>query len=278
MKRQIIGITAAVALAVIGTVALVSYVQSAKDDAVAGETLVEVYVVRDTIAKGTALGEMGDDVQLAEVPQRLVSPDAIVDLTQYDATLVAAVDLLEGEQLLAGRLVDARSLVRAAVPKGLQEVTIALSPERAVGGELVAGSTVGVIFSFEPFDVTAAAPAADPAAPSTTSPVGRTPNTTHLTLHKVLVTAVQFSVVDSTRAAEIQGEGDSSTATTVDPAVAEAPSEQLLVTLAVSPAEAEQLVFAAEFGTIWLTSENEDATEEGTRILTLEGVYVTVPR
>ena len=38
------------------------------------------------------------------------------------------------------------------VPLGLQEVTVALDPERAVGGDLKVGDTVGVVLSFDPFD------------------------------------------------------------------------------------------------------------------------------
>ncbi len=282
MKRQVIGITIAVVLAVVGTFALIAYVRSAKDDAVAGEQLAQVYVVSDDIAKGTPVADMTDVVTLTDVPERLVAPDAVTDLTTLDDTFVASVDLQRGEQLLENRLVDPRTLVRVDVPDGLQEITIALSPERAVGGELFAGDTVGVLFSFDPFQTSASGapvdPATDPAAPVTTvAAPTMTPNTTHFTLHKVLVTAIQFSRVDTERAAEVQSNGES-TATTLDPSVAEAPAAQLLITLAVSAPEAEQLVFASEFGFIWLTAEGPDATEEGTRILTLDGVYVTVPR
>lgn len=285
MKRQVIGITIAVVLAVAGTFALISYVKSAKDDAIEDEQLTQVYVISDDIARGTPVNAMTDVVALTDVPARLVAPDAVTDLTTLDDTFVASVDLQRGEQLLENRLVDPRTLVRVDVPDGLQEITIALSPERAVGGELFAGDTVGVLFSFDPFQTSVSGassdpaidPPGDPAAPVTTvAAPTMTPNMTHFTLHKVLVTAIQFSRVDTQRAAEVSN--DESTDTTLDPALAEAPAAQLLVTLAVSAPEAEQLVFASEFGSIWLTAEGPDATEEGTRILTLDGVYVTVPR
>ena len=47
----------------------------------------------------------------------------------------------------------------------------------------------------------------------------------------------------------------------------------MLVTLALSSPQVEQLVFGAEFGHIWLTAENADADESGTRIVTLGEVY-----
>ena len=278
MKRQVIGITIAVVLAMVGTFALVSYVRSAKDEAVKGEKLLKVYVVKDDIAKGTAVAEMKPHLVLADVPSRLIAAGAVSDLTKLDATHVSSVVLLKGEQLLADRMVDPRTLVRVAVPAGLQEISIALTPERAVGGELKAGDTVGVLFSFQPFQIDASGAPSAPTTgntPVTTIAPRNTPNTTHFTLHKVLVTAIQFSQKDTTRAAEIKKD---TTETTIDAATAEAPAEQMLVTLAVSASEAEQLVFAAEFGFVWLTAEGPDASENGTRILTLDGVYVTVPR
>jgi len=94
------------------------------------------------------------------------------------------------------------------------------------------------------------------------------------------VTGVQFTKQDSERAAAIQGTPtvEKSTETTIAPTVAQAPADQLLVTLAVTAPEAEQLVFASEFGLIWLTSENASASPNGTRILTLAQAYIPVPR
>ena len=277
MKRQVVGIVLAVVLAVVGTVALVAYVRSAKDDAVAGEDPVQVYVVRDDIAKGTTVTDLTARVELADVPSRLVADDAVTNLESVDPTLVADTDLVPGEQLLTSRLVDPRTLVRAPVPDGLQEITIALSPERAIGGVVAPGDTVGILFSFLPFQTSGS----DALDGSTTTSIDatptQTPNMTHFTLHKVLVTAIQFSEQDTTRAAQRAGQGEATTETTIDPTIAEAPSQQILVTLAVSASQAEQLVFAAEFGFVWLTAEGSNANEDGTRILTLDGVYVTVP-
>jgi pilus assembly protein CpaB len=286
MKRRVIGIAVALLLATVGTIALVAYVNKAKDDAVKEEAQVQLLVVTDTIRQGATIGEIKQRTTLTEVPKRLAAPDAVTDLTTVDPTLVAGVELVKGDQLVSSRLVDARSLVRVAVPAGLQEITIALSPERAVGADLQAGDTVGVIFSFDPFDITSTGA---PAAPETTIPGGttdttvptKTPNTTHLTLHKILVTGVQLSKSDRESASAIQGTPNAanSTDTTIAAAnVAQAPADQLLVTLAVSAPEAEQIVFASEFGYIWLTAEGANASEDGTRILTLAQVYVPVPR
>src|SRR5688500_3165858 len=101
MKRKIIGIVAALLLAGIGTAALVVYVESAKDKAVAAEELVDVYVVSKTIRKGTPVGDIRSSVEQSQVPAKVLVDDAVTDLSDLDENLVAAVDLQPGEQLLA---------------------------------------------------------------------------------------------------------------------------------------------------------------------------------
>jgi pilus assembly protein CpaB len=225
MKRKIIGVLAALVLAGIGTAALVVYVESAKNEAVAAEALVDVYVVSDTIPKGTPVGEITQSVEVTEVPAKVLVDDAVTDLDALGEDLVAAVDLQAGEQLLGSRLVAASQLGRASVPAGLQELTVSLDPTRAVGGSVNVGDTVGVVLSFDPFDL----PASD----------DQSPNMTHLTFHKVLVTAVQFAEGDGTNAATEDENADEDTA--AEPA----PTNQVLVTLALSSPQVEQVVFGA---------------------------------
>lgn len=261
MNRKIIGIIAAVLLATVGTFALVSYVQSAKDDAVAGEQQVEAYVVRDAVGRGATLDQVRDAVERTEVPAKVRPDDAVTDLDDLDDELVAAVDLAPGELLLSSRLIRQEDLTRAQVPEGLQELTVALEPQRAVGGSIRPGDTVGIVMSFEPFDLPNDGQGGDQAE--------QTPNMTHLTFHKILVTSVQFDQNEADEPAG--GEDDEGDDETVD----RAPSNQLLVTVALSSPQVEQVVFAAEFGHIWLTAENAQATEDGTRIVTLGEVYGT---
>jgi pilus assembly protein CpaB len=266
MKRKIIGILLAVALATVGTFALVSYVQSAKDDAVAAERPVRVYVVDEAIPRSTPVADIKKSVKVVEVPAQVRATDAVTDLSALDGDLVAAVDLEPGEQLLTSRLVAAKDLASASVPKGLQEMTVSLQPARAVGGELKPGDTVGVVLSFEPFELNTSTKRA-PDEPSTPD---KSPNMTHLTFHKVLVTRIQFDQSETTTAENATNADKSK-----DPATATqpAPSNNLLVTLALSSSQVEQVAFAAEFGHIWLTAEGAGADESGTRIVTLGQVF-----
>ena len=133
--------------------------------------------------------------------------------------------------------------------------------------------------SFDPFELaTSGAPIADPESPDAALPT-RTPNTTKLTLNGILVTSLQLSQNDAERTTETQTNDDEGGDHPVIAAdINEAPNDQLLVTLAVSAPEVEQIVFAAEFGRIWLTAQNGDTDNTGSRILTLDQVYVEVPR
>ena len=281
MKRRIGGIILALVLAVVGTVALMAYVNKAKDDAVEDAQQAKVLVVKQAVPQGSSLAVVIGAVELTDVPQRLVADGALSDFDGVDASLVAGIALLPGEQLLRSRLVDPATMARVEIPDGLQEITIALDPQRAIGGVLQPGETVGVILSFDPFRTNAATSTettlpVDPTATTVEQPT-QTPNTTHLTLQQVLVTAVQISAQDSDRRTEnTEGDGDGGDDATVT-TLNEAPSNVLLVTLAVSTAQAEQITFAAEFGHIWLTRQTDDTNPTGSRIVTLDQVYVAVP-
>jgi pilus assembly protein CpaB len=286
MNRRIVGIVLAVLLGVVGTVVLARYVQSARDDAAEPEPTATVLVVSGDLPLGASLEDVAARVESTEVPERLVADGALDDLDGLDPELVVGVALQPGEQLLRSRLVEQGELVSVDVPAGLQELTIALDPERAVGGQLEAGATVGIVMSYEPFELAASGTpigeSSDPngpialVSPEVTVP-SKTPNTTHLTLNQILVTAVQLSQNDAERSTEASttDEGD-------EPAVAadisEAPGDRLLVTMAVTAPEAEQIVFAAEFGRLWLTGQDARTDSSNSRILTLQQAYVGVPR
>lgn len=240
MKRRYLGLVAAVVLAGIGTAALVAYVRSARADAVAGEAQTEVLVVAEAIEQGTPADAMRGRLNLITVPVRLVADEALTSWDQFDArvaqdaTLMAAADLLPGDQLWPQRLVPRRQLVRAEVPPGLQELTVAVEPERAVGGELRPGEVVGVVVSLE--------------VPEPSS---------SLLLTDVPVIAVQITSADRARLGLADDTGDDDSA---DPTVSDAPERQVLVTLAVTTSQAEQVVAALEFGQVWFTRHDQGET------------------
>lgn len=260
-NRRARGAIAAVVLAVVGAAGLVAFVKGAEDRALAGEKLVDVLVVGDSVAAGTRATELEGKVSLEQVPAKSRAEGAVSELDSLSG-LVASVELLPGEQVTSARFVPADAYTgrstQVSVPEDKHEVTVSLAPERAVGGVVRPGSTVGVLASFDPFDQRGGSLEEDSRA------VERTPNSTHLILHKVLVTNVQ-----SSRAFEPGGIGDGDDAS----GTAQAPQEDLLVTLALDGPSVERVVFAAEHGSLWLSLEPEAAPEQGTRVQTRESIY-----
>lgn len=232
-------------IAIAGTVLLITYVQSADARAMAGTETTEVLVVQAPIPAGTPVSEIGGLVVKKPLPKSALTSDTVTDLADEGAK-VTAVSLVPGEQLLASRLVEANSFLgpsRVAVPDGMQEISLKLPIERVVGGKITAGDTVGIFVSLTDSTGEGA---------NATQSAG-----TQLTFHKVLVTATQFSngsPAQPDAAKEGQSDGKLSSGENQSDGT-------YLITVARNSVEAERLVYAAEFGRIYLSKEPTEATE-----------------
>ena len=272
MTRRILGIMAAAILALVGTVSLVGFVAGAEERALEGEQLTEVYVVTEPIPAGTTGAELDDLIEVEEVPVKIRALDAVDNLVML-ADRVAAVDLQPGEQLLDSRFIEVSDFtdreIGVQVPEDMLEVTVPLDPHRAIGGLLEPGQTVAVLASFDESEQESGLVelnGQEVALPQTVADETEQsyPASTDLLLRKALVSAVQ-----DTRAAGGFGdeeEGENSRLNT-------APEGQLLVTLALEPANAERVVFAAEQGRLWFAIERETVPEVDDAIRTRGNVY-----
>lgn len=254
MNRRILAAVLALALAVVGTVALITYVRAADERALAGVETTSVLVVTRPIAEGTPATELGGSVRLEQLPVMSVATGTVRDLADLDDR-VTTTTLQPGEQVLASRFADASSLLPAGiveVPPGDQEISILLEPQRANGGRVAAGDEVGVFISMRLKDAE-----------------GTQIGTTHATLHGVLVTQVQGAPASPE-------EGDEDSVETASSGRA-APSENLMITLALPARDAELVVFGMEHGTVWLSLEPEGADNDGTKVVTQGNVYGDEP-
>jgi pilus assembly protein CpaB len=260
----------ALVLASVGTWAIVQYVRNADERAIEGTEPVEVLVVEQAIPEGTPAEELTTFVTTTLVPRDSRVDDALTELDPV-LGLVTATELVPGEQVLASRFIAEETFAAQGgieVPDGLLEVTFTVAPDRAIGGAIAPGDLVAFIASFEPFTLDAVEPESAQdlqnfldAAQEEVEPITlKTPNTTHITIHKALVTRVQVGS---------EGAAGGETETGADLS----PSGTLLITLAVEAPEAERIVFAAEFGRIWLAKEQPNSSEEGTDIITRANVY-----
>lgn len=227
-------------LAAVGILLVANYVDTAEARALGDQEPREVYLVTAPIPEGTPIEELSDVIELHMLPAVTVPENAITDLTDYQGK-VAGVDLQPGEQLLASRLVEPAALEdpgTVPVPKGMREVTFTLGPDRVVGGQLKAGDRVGMIVSREDEDDDSRQRSA-------------------LEFPGLLITAVQGA--PAAPSAEETAEPGAQNSANAAPAV---PEGSLLITVAVSAADAEKVVFANEFGSVWLSKETKDSESE----------------
>lgn len=235
---RIIGGIVAILLAVAGGTVLFFYVQGADRRAAEGAEFQKVFVVAEPIPEGTPGERVADFVDVVDLPALAVQRGTVRDLREL-TDLVANADLLVGEQLLQARFSDPAQLNaggEVAVPDGMQEITLALPVERVVGGAVVPGSRVGVVYS------------------SNTTSLSYNDQTarTQFIFHKMLVTRVTPG--------RTLTRGDSDAETNEVSA--------FLVTIAATTPQVEKLAYGAEQqedgnGGIWLTLEPENADESG---------------
>jgi pilus assembly protein CpaB len=245
---RIIGAIVAVLLAAAGGAALFFYVQGADRRAAEGAEFQEVYIVSADVPQGTPGEALKDFIEVDELPAIAIQPGIVTNLADLSG-LVSNAALVPGEQLIGARFSDPQQLAddgEVVVPEGMQEITIALSVERVVGGAVKPGSTVGVVYTSN-----------TTGQESTTQTTG-----TQFMFHGMLVTRV----VPGTTL--IQADTDS------EPAEIDA----FMITLAATTAQIEKLAYGAEqqldgFGGLWLTLEPLTADQSGSTRRTGENIY-----
>ncbi|MDF0513873.1 hypothetical protein PX701_09595 [Agromyces sp. H3Y2-19a] len=248
MKTRIIGAIVALLLAAIGAVLLVGYVRGADARAAEGAELTDVYIVQETIAKGTPGESVADHVKLDTMPKRNVPEDSVTDLEEI-AGLVADAEILPGEQLLLGRFIDPADLAArgdVSIPEGMQLVSFTLPADRVVGGQVRAGDKIGLVGTVDPDEVGDEDDVINPV--------------TSFAFHDVLVTNVQGAVLaDSNTDTEQQTE--------------QGAGDAIMVTIALSAHDIERWVWFTEgeaggYANMWLTLQNAETDNSGTAPVT----------
>lgn len=257
MKSRLLAGAAAVVLALVGAILVISYAQGADQRAVKNLEPVDVLVVKAAIPAGTPVESMSASLATEQLPAAAVTGSSLKTLDASTGK-VAAVDLVPGEQLVTERLVapeDVKAQGSVKIPAGLQEVSFQLEPDRVVGGRLAPGDHVGVFVSMDEGGLEDKADK----------------ETTKLTVRKALVTAVQRAPAPSPTAAPApSASADPNAANPQDTTL---PVGSLMLTVAVSDVDAAKIVFAAEYAKMWLSKEPTNAKDSGPRIVQRSEVY-----
>jgi pilus assembly protein CpaB len=246
---RIISTVAAVVLAAIAGVLVWKYVTNADTRAEKDKGLVTALVAKDRIARGSSFDQLVADKLLdtVKIPADSLPPNRILPGTDQALLAiykgkVAATDIFAGTPVVADQFVQSSQLVNTvagAIPKGKEAITVSLDQTHAVGGFLTPGDKVNIILNLTVTDVTKRGSAAAG---------GEGLRTTAFLLPGVKVIAVgSTTVLPSSGPAPVAGDG--SVTTTTQPETQPAS----LITLEVTPRQAEQIVQATTIGTMYLS-------------------------
>ena len=243
MRSKPLILVLAIAVGLLAAFLALRYINGARAEVEATDQPVEVLVAQQDLPAGITAEELANEkyVALVRVPRRYVADGAISSDAAIAGKVLTA-PLSRGEQITNSRFsLPAAAGLAFAVPADYVAVAMPNTDSRGVAGLLRPGDTVAVYATFEPEG-------------------GLGEAVTKLMLRKARVLAVGTA----TTPAEAQSAEETQPATGARFSNAGSAQDSKLaetVTLALSPADAEKLVFANEEGRVWLALVGSGTTE-----------------
>jgi pilus assembly protein CpaB len=234
MIRRVIAFGIAFVLAVVGTVLVLGYINTADSRAMAGKKAVTVLVAKERISAGTSADKVRDRdlVEQVQMPAETVPRGALTQLDQDLDDLVLTADVQQSQLLLRGMFGHAaKSTGGLAVPDGKVAVSVELDVPADVAGFVRAGSSIAIFDTYAK-DAEAAGANGDQA--------------TRILLPNVEVLAVGSYGVNGTETSD----GKKTTSDTNRTRSNQ--NTKMLVTVAVTQEQAEKLVHAIRTGELYL--------------------------
>lgn len=233
MRGKVLIVVAALVLGGIAAFTTYGYLGAVQQQAAAGSQLVKVYVATQDIPRGASASDLIAKglVEQVDMPKRYVAEGAVSSADSV-ADRVLAGPVSKGEVLTSGRFQYASQAGLAfSVPKGLVAVTVPVDDARGVAGLVSPGDHVAVL--------------------ATVQRTSARDSETRIIVPGVQVLAVGqntdaqgTSAAPSSQGGGVLSSAQSSGSTQGGPTT--------IVTIAVSPTDAEKIVFAIESGSIWL--------------------------
>jgi pilus assembly protein CpaB len=251
-------IVLALILAAVGTSGVLAYVRGADARAIAGMRAVSVLVAQKQITAGTTAASAVRSGLLASqtMPASSVPANALSAIPSALSSLVLSVDLQPGQLLLRPMLVTpAQTTSGLAIPSSQMALTLNFCLPEAVAGAVQAGSEVAV---FDTVGFNTASPiTGQPGCAGAHTQTGGTIKT-----RVVLQRALVLSVGQVTPIAAGTSTASTSSSTS-------ASQSGTLVTLAVTQAQAEQLIQMTETGLPYLAllTTSSHTTADAGRLL-----------
>ncbi len=241
MKSKLAMVIMAVTFAALATLGLMIYIQGVRAQINKDSTPVEVMVSRQAIAKGTSVNTIKNQVEIKKIPKRYVAEGTYSDLSQLDDQ-ITVVSLNKGEQITNSMLKKtSQAGLSYQIPEGLVAISMPVDEVIGVSGQLKQGDHLNIIATFSP------------------GPGG-------MDISKTLLQNIEVLHVSSDKSGSKNSTQTGKSGTRG--------SQKSTLVLAVSPDDAEKLVFAEEKGTVWLTLVPPDyATLADTTGQTVDSVF-----
>ncbi|HEX9066284.1 MAG TPA: RcpC/CpaB family pilus assembly protein [Streptosporangiaceae bacterium] len=247
MTRRILIIVLAIAIAAIGTGAVLVYAKNADQRAIAGDKAVTVLVATQQIPAGTTAASALANGMLShqKLPASSVPADAVRALTSDLKGLVASASIAPGELLLRPMLVTAVSTSSGvAIPKGMMAVTIPLCLNEAVAKYVYPGAQVALFDTF----IKSGPQAQWNCGSKSIPPTAKMQVVTRMVLTRVKVLSVAEASPASQAGSVTSTAFGQSTSSQSDSAT----QNEVMVTLAVDQTDAEKVINIAESGLPYL--------------------------
>lgn len=224
LGSRAVALAGAIGLGGIATVGILGYIGSIESRALRGQESVSAFVAKGVIPQGTA-GQVAISQGLIvrqPIPRAMLAEGSITSLDQVKDR-VAAVNILKGEQILSARFVEAGAKGVLPIQADRQAVSVELGIPPGVAGFVRPGDRVSIIAHLD-------------AGPGGEARV-------QYLLQGIEVLAIgQRSVLEGDDRQQQQGGLG-----------AQSQQQRVLMTLSLTPAEAEKLVFALFKGQVYFT-------------------------
>ena len=148
MGRRTLLLIAALVVAALGTILIIVYVQSVKDDVYKGAEPVDVLVATQQVTTGTTAADASEAgaFELQTLPQDAVAEGALTDISII-ADQSALTTIFPGQQVLAQMFGKPQSVSGLSVAKGKIAMSVQLGDPERVAGFVVPGSDVTIFWT-----------------------------------------------------------------------------------------------------------------------------------
>lgn len=241
--RKILNVVAIV-LAAFAGIAVYVYAMNADQRAIARQQPVDIVVSTQVIPRGMSLKGALDAGYVSQTQvATFAEPAGVVHrITEINGALVALNEVPAGQPLFSENFAEVLPNVGPLdVPKGMLAVTVELKDPAHVASFVVPGSQIAI---FETATLLQA-------------------NETSLEMTTVLINQVEVLAVDRTTLTQESAEGES----------AATDSQETLVTVAVTPAQATVLVHAANTATLYFGLLDEETVVDELDRVTTQDIF-----